>query len=228
MDRGRTWDTNSGKTAVTGTNWTFGLARFFGWDSNDPTNTRRIPNAPEECSWIGTPEEGNDGPCAYPFRAVYDVPSMVFRFAMDRWGDEYPGGERALMHRLMRSPTRGLASLADVSDWRAEQILADFYMSAVDRPERLGRLRHDDLGSRRHLEPLRAEPTSSALRIDIRGVHSPVECPSRIHVIPGVESKRFAGADVHPGNVPERRFHSGPHIGMGVQGPMRTASRCES
>ena len=110
-------------------NWTFGLARFLGWDSNDPTDTRRIPNAPEECSWIGTPEEGNDGPCAYPFRAVYDVPSMVFRFAMDRWGDEYPGGERALMHRLMQSPTRGLASLAEVSDWRAEQILADFYMS---------------------------------------------------------------------------------------------------
>ncbi|MDE0124465.1 MAG: hypothetical protein OXN97_07820 [Bryobacterales bacterium] len=109
--------------------WAFGLARFFGWDSNDPTNTRRIPNAPEECSWIGSPEEGNDGPCTYAFRAVYDVPSMVLRFAMDRWGGEYPGGEKALMHRLMRSPTRGLASLADVSDWRAEQILADFYMS---------------------------------------------------------------------------------------------------
>ena len=110
-------------------NWTFGLARFFGWDSNDPTDTRRIPNAPEECSWIGTEEEGNDGPCAYPFRAVYDVPSMFLRFAMDRWGDEYPGGEKALMHRLMRSPTKGLASLADVSGWRAEQVLADFYMS---------------------------------------------------------------------------------------------------
>ena len=109
--------------------WTSGLARFFGWDSNDRTDTRRIPNGPEECSWIGTLEEGNDGPCAYPFRAVYDVPSMVFRFAMDRWGDGYPGGEKALMHRLMRSPTRGLASLMDVSDWRTEQILADFYMS---------------------------------------------------------------------------------------------------
>ncbi len=110
-------------------NWAFGLARFFGWDANDATDTRRIADAPEECSWMGSPEEGNDGPCANPFRAAYDVPSMVLRFAMDRWGDGYPGGERALMNRLMRSPTRGLASLAEVSDWRAEQVLADFYMS---------------------------------------------------------------------------------------------------
>ena len=109
--------------------WTLGLARFFGWDSNDPTDTRRIPNAPEECSWIGSPEEGNDGPCTNAFRAVYDVPSMVLRFAMDRWGGEYPGGEKALMHRLMRSPTTGLASLANVSGWPAEQVLTDFYMS---------------------------------------------------------------------------------------------------
>ena len=109
--------------------WVLGLARFFGWDANDATATRRIPSAPEECSWIGGPEEGNDGPCTDPFRAVYDVPSMVLRFAMDRWGDGYPGGEKALMRRLMQSPTRGLASLAEVSDWRVEQVLADFYMS---------------------------------------------------------------------------------------------------
>ena len=101
---------------------------------------------------------------------------------------------------------------------------------AVDRPERLGRVRHEDLGSRRHLEPLRADPTSSAPRIDIRGIHRPVEYPSRIHVIPGVESGWFAGADVHPGDVRERRSRPGPHIGMGLQGPMTsgTASRCES
>ncbi len=109
--------------------WAFGLARFFGWDSNDATDARRIANAPEECSWIGSPEEGNDGPCANPFRAVYDVPSTVLRFAMDRWGDGYPGGEKDLMRRLMRSPTKGLGSLAEVSGWRPEQILADFYMS---------------------------------------------------------------------------------------------------
>ena len=109
--------------------WVSGLARFFGWDSDDPTNSRRVPNAPGECSWMGRPEQGNDGPCKNAFRAVYDMPSVVLRYAMDRWGDDYPGGEQALMRRLTRSPKTGLASLAEVSGWRAEQILADFYIS---------------------------------------------------------------------------------------------------
>ena len=109
--------------------WVSGLSRFFGWDSEDPTNSRRVSNAPEECSWMGRPEQGNDGPCKNAFRAVYDVPSVVLRYAMDRWGDDYSGGEQALMRRLTRSPKKGLASLAEVSGWRAEQILADFYIS---------------------------------------------------------------------------------------------------
>ncbi len=109
--------------------WGSGLASFFGEDSDDPTNSHGIPNAPEECSWLGRPEEGNDGPCTNAFRAVYDVPSVVLRYAMDRWGDDYSGGEQALMRRLTRSPTKGLASLAEVSDWPAEQVLADFYIS---------------------------------------------------------------------------------------------------
>ena len=110
-------------------NWVAGLAGFFGWDSEDPTHARRIPNAPEECSWMGQPEEGNDGPCSNAFRAAYDVPSMVFRYAMDRFGGRYPGGEQALMRRLTQSPEQGLASLTDVSGWPAEQILADFYIA---------------------------------------------------------------------------------------------------
>ena len=78
---------------------------------------------------MGRPEEGNDGPCRDAIRAAYDVPSLVFRYAMDRWGVGFPGGEQALMRRLTQSPKRGLASLADVSGWPIEQILADFYIS---------------------------------------------------------------------------------------------------
>ena len=51
----------------------------------------------------------------------------MFRYAMDCFGGWYPGGERALMRRLNQSPKQGLASLADVSGWPAEQILADVY-----------------------------------------------------------------------------------------------------
>ncbi len=109
--------------------WVSGLARFFGWDSDDPSGVNRIPKAPEECSWMGRREEGNDGPCTNAFRTVYDVPSMVLRYAMDRWGAGFTGGEEALMRHLTRSPRVGLAALSDVSDWRIEQILADFYIA---------------------------------------------------------------------------------------------------
>ena len=107
------------------------LAQFFGWDYRGDGNGR-ISGAPEECSWVGTPDEGNSGPCLLEGREVYGVPSMVLRFAMDRWGGDYPGGERALMRRLTQSPAQGFASLADVSPesaWPPEQVLADFYMT---------------------------------------------------------------------------------------------------
>ena len=102
--------------------WLGDMAAFFGW-----SNEGRVQYAPEQCSWVGRRREGNSGPCVG--RAVYGVPSMVFRFAMDRWGGEYPGGEQALMKRLIQSPNRGFASLEDVSSWRTEQILASFYIS---------------------------------------------------------------------------------------------------
>ena len=106
--------------------WVVDMARFFGWDPEEG-GSGRVRGAPEQCSWMGRPEEGNDGPCRGPGTAVYGVPSMVLRYAMDRWGGEYPGGEQALMRRLTQSPERGLASLVDVSGWPIETILADFY-----------------------------------------------------------------------------------------------------
>ena len=109
--------------------WVAGLARFFGWDSDDETGRRRVPYAPEQCSWIGRTEEGNDGPCRDPIRAVYDVPSLLYRYALDRWGADYAGGERALMRDFSRSPEIGLASLAKASGWPVEQVLADFYIA---------------------------------------------------------------------------------------------------
>ena len=109
--------------------WVAGLARFFGWDSDDESGVGRVPRAPEQCTWLGRPEDGNDGPCRGLFRAVYDVPSVLLRYAMDRWGDDYPGGEQALMTRLTQSPRRGYAALEEVGSWRIEQILTDFYLS---------------------------------------------------------------------------------------------------
>ena len=106
--------------------WLSDMFEFFGWDSSGDRQGR-VRDAPEECTWIGREEEGNTGPCKGSH--VYGVPSMVLRFAMDRWGDDFPGGEAALMRRLTNSPSSGFSSLEEVSGWRTEQILAEFYMA---------------------------------------------------------------------------------------------------
>ena len=109
--------------------WVADMAAFWGWDWRG-TGNARIFGAPEECSWVGGEDEGNSGPCLGD--SVYGVPSMVLRYALDRWGADYPGGERAMMRRLTRSPARGFASLVDVSPdqaWRMEHILSDFYIA---------------------------------------------------------------------------------------------------
>ena len=109
--------------------WVADMAAFFGRDWRGD-GTGRITGAPEECSWVGREEEGNSGPCLG--NAVYGVPSMVLRYAMDRWAEDYPGGERALLRRFTQSPRAGFASLVDVSpdkSWRPEAILTDFYVN---------------------------------------------------------------------------------------------------
>ena len=110
--------------------WLGDMAAFFGRDERGD-GTGRISRAPEECSWVGREGEGNSGPCRGR-RQVYGVPSMVLRYAMDRWGDDYPGGERALMRRFTASPVVGFNSLVDVSPakaWRPEAILSDLYIT---------------------------------------------------------------------------------------------------
>ncbi len=109
--------------------WLGDMAAFFGRDERGD-GSRRISRAPEECSWVGREREGNSGPCRG--RQVYGVPSMVLRYAMDRWGEDYPGGERALMRRFTASPVVGFNSLVDVSPdkaWRPEEILSDLYIT---------------------------------------------------------------------------------------------------
>lgn len=122
-DRGRT-EYEEGRAWYS--EWASGMARFFGWGTDG--GSRRVPGAPEQCSWAGSRSQGNDGPCLGR-RQVYDVPSMLLRFVMDRWGGDYPGGEEALMRRLTQSPRGGYGSLAEVSESRIELLLANFYLS---------------------------------------------------------------------------------------------------
>ena len=106
--------------------WIADMVSFFGWDGFG-AGSGRVRGAPEECTWIGTEEDGNTGPCAGG--QVYGVPSMLLRFVMDRWGEEYPGGQAALMRRFVNSPSSGFSSLEEVSGREIEQILAEFYIA---------------------------------------------------------------------------------------------------
>ena len=120
--------------------WLLDLLQFFGLDPGG-NGLSRVPGAPEQCSWVVS-----DGPCS--FRAVYGVPSLLLRWAMDRWSD--PDGEKELMKRLTQSlmgsltqsPRMGLASLAEGGGWRIEQLLASFYIAlwADGRPAGDGRV----------------------------------------------------------------------------------------
>ena len=106
--------------------WIGDMASFFGWDGLG-SGSGRVRGAPEECTWIGSTEEGNTGPCAG--RHVYGVPSMLLRFVMDRWGESYPGGEAALIRRVTSSPATGFSTLEEVSGREIEEILAGFYVA---------------------------------------------------------------------------------------------------
>ena len=106
--------------------WIGEMASFFGWDGLG-SGSGRVRGAPEECTWIGSTEDGNTGPCAG--RHVYGVPSMLLRFVMDRWGEGYPGGEAALIRRVTSSPATGFSTLQGVSGEEIEAILAEFYIA---------------------------------------------------------------------------------------------------
>ena len=152
--------------------WFFDMVGFFGKGPGDT----RISGAPEQCSWV---DKGDTGPCV--FRAVYGVPAMLLRYAMDRWGDVYPGGEQALMQRFIQSPPphEGFASLIDVSpSWSIEQILADFYMSLgmellknIDTPGMTSWDLYDifdGLPSNRLLQPYTSPSSSPQIEASIR------------------------------------------------------------
>ena len=133
--------------------------------------------APEECSWLTyLRREGNDGPCGGP----YGVPLVMHRFAMDRWGHSYPGGERALLKRLTQSPLQGFASLVDVSPgWSIERILGEFYaalwLEGTAGRATLGMTSWDihDVVSRfdasRWLRPHSSSSSSPSVSVRIRG-----------------------------------------------------------
>ena len=96
----------------------FDLIFYYGVE----TSSSRVPNAPEQCSWLAQPP-ANPGPCVGG-RDVYGVPFYLLRFISDQYGPSTPGGEKALHRKLIDNAFGGYATLADVTGAPSDQLLA--------------------------------------------------------------------------------------------------------
>jgi hypothetical protein len=98
------------------------LMLYFGYESR----TARVPNAPEQCSWVGRDRSGdNNGPCLG--RHVYGVPWSLLRWVADHFGANYAGGEQELQRRLIENRSlSGFANLEALTGVRADTLLAQW------------------------------------------------------------------------------------------------------
>jgi hypothetical protein len=95
------------------------LAVYYGFQSA----TSRTPNAPEQCSWLATRSQGNNGPCLTG-REVYGVPWSFLRWISDQYGPTFPGGEKAIHQRFVDNLLSGYANISDVIGVPIDVLLA--------------------------------------------------------------------------------------------------------
>jgi len=96
------------------------LILYYGFESG----TTRVPGAPELCSWLDVPSEGDTFPCLLGGREVYGVPWSLLRFISDQFGSQFAGGEAELNRQLLAGTTRGFANIQRVVGMPAATILA--------------------------------------------------------------------------------------------------------
>lgn len=99
---------------------TYGFGDLIGYFGGK-TRDEKVPNAPEQCSWLDTPP-ANDGPCI--FRAVYGVPWIFLRWLSDQYGPTFPGGEQGLQRALIKSSAFGYENIARVIGVPIKTLLA--------------------------------------------------------------------------------------------------------
>ena len=101
--------------------WFSDVVFFGGWDQNG-----KIPNTPEQCTWLGDEADGNSGPCENT-RAVYGMPATVLLFLVDWLGPTYPGGESAFVRDFTSTSLEGFPVLEDLTGRTVTDLLASFY-----------------------------------------------------------------------------------------------------
>lgn len=121
------------------TDWYLGsfidLILYYGFQ----TATSRVAGAPEQCSWLDLPTNGNSGPCLLEGREVYGVPWSLLRFISDQYGSQFAGGEAELHRKLISGMTRGFANIERVVSVPMRTILARWAVSLY-ADDRIGAL----------------------------------------------------------------------------------------
>jgi len=100
--------------ALAPNNWFVdGFGDLFAYYGLGTSQNPRMPNAPEQCSWLGLESQGNNGTCLadYP---VYGASWSFLRWLSDQFGPTFPGGEKGLHQRLVDNSFSGFATISDV------------------------------------------------------------------------------------------------------------------
>lgn len=104
--------------------WYFGgfvdMFLYYGFQDRETS----VPGAPEECSWLGLEEDGNDGPCESG-REVYGVPWLILRWLTDQFSAE-AGGEAAFHRGLVERGSSGFQAIAELVSVPRNQWLAEW------------------------------------------------------------------------------------------------------
>jgi hypothetical protein len=85
------------------------------------TPTQRVSGAPEQCSFLGVPDEGNKGPCIG--NMAYGVSWAFLRWLSDQFGPAL-GGEAALHQAIIENSNTGFATIESVVGQPRSRLLA--------------------------------------------------------------------------------------------------------
>jgi hypothetical protein len=85
------------------------------------TPTQRVSGAPEQCSFLGVPDEGNKGPCIG--NMAYGVSWAFLRWLSDQFGPAL-GGEAAMHQAIIENSNTGFATIESVVGHPRSRLLA--------------------------------------------------------------------------------------------------------
>jgi hypothetical protein len=110
------------------------LLLYYGFNANCDVDTPGncdipIAGAPEQCTWVATPTQGNNGPCTGGGREVYGVPALLFMWLADQFGPSFAGGDQEVTRRLVDSNLTGFNAVANVVGQPIGTLLAQWAAS---------------------------------------------------------------------------------------------------